>query len=360
MRGDLDEILDAIDMEAFFDMEGIDYRITHGRSGTQLNVRECPACGNANWKVYINAESGLGNCFSGDCGETFNKWKFIYHFIDADNGKDVADYARAVAREMGWRAPRRTSAAVEERPTSPTLPESYPIPIKGKNLRYLEERGVTSEMARYFHLRYCHKGYFNYTVGGERRRQDYSRRIIIPVFDLDGALVSFQGRDITGEAERKYLFPPGYASTGRYLYNGHNARGAKRLVINEGAFDVIATKMAFDEDVDLRDVAVVGSFGKHLSEGSGDGLDQIHQLLLLKREGLKEVTIMWDGEAKALSDAAETALNLVKFGFAARVAVLPKDRDPNEVPRSVVREAFWNALPATKSNMARLKISCSL
>ena len=64
-RGDgnkeLEEALDRIDMEAWLDAEGIDYKITRGSRGTQINVKECPCCGNSNWKVYLNADNGLGN-----------------------------------------------------------------------------------------------------------------------------------------------------------------------------------------------------------------------------------------------------------------------------------------------------------
>jgi DNA primase len=42
-RGDgnkeLEEALDRIDMEAWLDAEGIDYKITRGSRGTQINVK---------------------------------------------------------------------------------------------------------------------------------------------------------------------------------------------------------------------------------------------------------------------------------------------------------------------------------
>lgn len=351
------EILDTIDVESFFDMEGIDYRRTHGSSGTQLNVRECPACGNSNWKVYINADTGFGNCFAGDCETRFNKWTFMFHYIDAARSRDVAEYARGLAREMGWRAKKKTSAATEEAKGSPKLPKSFEIPIKGRNLKYLEERGIDTDTARFFHLRFAKKGYFYYEVDGKKRWQTYVDRVLIPVFDLEGVLVSFQGRDITGKQEPKYLFPPGYASTGRFLYNGHNAHGLKRVVIGEGAFDVMAIKLALDEDMDLRDVGHVGTFGKHLSHGDSEGSDQLGQLLQLKQGGLVEVTFMWDGEPRALCDAADAALLLNKHGFKTRIAVLPDGKDPNEVPRSVVRQAYWQAIPGTKLNLMRLKMA---
>ena len=77
--------------------------------------------------------------------------------------------------------------------------------------------------------------------------QDFSSRVIIPVYDLRGNLVTFQGRDITGKSDRKYLFPVGLPSTGRFLFNGHVAfNGCREILIGEGAFDVMAQQKAID------------------------------------------------------------------------------------------------------------------
>lgn len=360
MKHDLKELLDTIDMEAWFDAEGIDYRIGRGHNGTQLNVRECPACGSSSWKVYINADSGLGNCFAGDCGvKTFNKFSFMREYIDAANTHEVINYVKTVAREIGgWRAKKITPVEVEL--SELVLPESIPLPHKGKYLNYLAHRGIPPELAQFFHLRYSHTGYFEYQLCDGPRRQDYSRRVIIPIFDLDGHLASFQGRDITGEAERKYLFPPGYASTGKLLYNAQSVRGAEQLVINEGAFDVIATKLALDEDMALRDIGVVGTFGKHLSSGDPNGDDQLAMFIRLKNEGLEEVVIMWDSEIAALKDAAGAAKLLTGVGLSVRIALLPAGKDPNEVPAQAVRDAFYQALPATRSNITRMLLKADV
>lgn len=342
MRNDLEEALEAIDMESWLDREGIDYKVTRGSRGTQLNVKECPCCGNSKWKVYLNADNGLGNCFSGDCETKFNKWKFIKAHLGAVNTKDVVEHVKAVAAEQGWMPPVRHTAAVRDT-AELHLPDSLELPIKGRNLKYLDNRGITAALAQYFRLRYCQSGHFQ-------------RRIIIPIYDLDGSLVSFQGRDVTGTAEQKYLFPSGFASTGAYLYNGQNAVGAKRIVIGEGAFDVMAIKAAFDEEQALREVVPVGSFGKHLSEGTENA--QLAKILRLKESGLQEVTFMWDGEKKATQDAVRAAMAVRRLGLVVRIAFLPKDKDPNEVAPSVVREAFWKAEAVTPMNAARIKLLC--
>lgn len=353
----LKEILDTIDMEAYLDREAVDYRHTRGSSGDQLNVRECPVCGGSKWKVFLNAETGLGNCFHGDCSARFNKYSFIRAHIGSPTNAKTFEHIKQVAREQGWRAPRKHSNAVNLAPATLKLPQSLPFPIKGRNLAYLQNRGVGVEVAQYFNLRYCHEGKFWYKLDGKNRFQSYDRRILIPIFDLEGTLVSFQGRDITGEAEKKYLFPPEFASTGKYLYNGHNAVGAKRIVVGEGAFDVIATKIALDEDMSLRDIVPVGTFGKHLSSGDPNGNDQFGAFLKLKERGLEEVTFMWDGEAQATKDAIKAALLLRQAGLKVRIALLPKGKDPNEVAPIEVRKAYWSAKIVNRAEVTKLLLA---
>lgn len=354
---ELQEALDSIDMEQWLDREGVKYRVTHGSRGTQLNIRDCPVCGGGNWKVYLNAENGLGNCFSGDCETKFNRWKFIKASLGAATTRQVVEHVKEVAKEQGWRPVVKKSAPVELDRAELRLPESYALPIQGRNLKYLDNRNITGEIAEYFHLRFCRTGAFQYvSEDGKRRAQAYDNRILIPIYDLDGKLASFQGRDITGEADKKYLFPPGFASTGTYLYNGQNAIGAQRIVIGEGVFDVMAIKIALDAEMALRDVVPVGSFGKHLSSGSDDS--QMDKLLKLKEHGLREVTFMWDGEKQATRDAVKAALEVRKHGLVARIAFLPQDKDPNEVASSVVREAFWKAEALTPLTAAKIKLKC--
>jgi DNA primase len=352
---DLGELLDAIDMESWLDREGVTYRITRGNRGVQLNVKECPCCGNSNWKVYLNQDSGLGNCFSGDCEVHFNKWAFIKASLGTPPAGAVVEHVKQVAKEQGWRPARKAVIAVNLN-TDLILPESVALPHNGRNLKYLENRNITADVARYFALRMSVNGVFRYKdTDGSSKVQSYAKRIIIPLFDLSGDLVSFQGRDITGLAPRKYLFPPGFASTGAHLYNGHNANGADHVVIGEGAFDVMATKIALDGQSELRRIVPIGSFGKHLSHGDDDS--QLAKLLKLQEGGLKTVTIMWDGEQRAIEDAIETGLLLRKYGFVARIAVLPKDKDPNEVAPSVVRDAFWKAQVVNEAVAVRLRLA---
>lgn len=345
----LSDILKTVDMSYALDREGVIFKETYGRSGQQLNIKECPECGNSKWKVYINAETGVGNCFV--CEKRYTKYEMLKSLTDL-SGRSLMEYIKTVASESGWRPKieyRKTEVNLN---TEVILPDSKELPLDGKNnLKYLSRRGIGNDIASYFNLRYCTKGWYKYLWSNQEKFQLYMKRVIIPVFDLEGNLVSFQGRDITGEAERKYLFPPGLASTGKYLYNGHNAVRSKRIVIAEGAFDVFAIKMAFDQSETLTDVVPVATFGKNLSQSEGGQLDEF---IKLKRLGLKEATLMWDSEPAAVKAAVKAAMMLSGVGIKTRLAILPQGKDPNEVEPDVVIKAFANAQQITRSIATRL------
>lgn len=342
---DFNELFDALDIEFWCEREGVEFRLSRGSSGMQLNLKRCPSCGDARWRTYLNAETGRGNCFV--CNETFRKGKFIQAHLGL-NWSEVRKNVVETLGEQGWRPRRMATVAVDHGEIK--LPVSLELPTAdGRNLAYLESRGITAQIAKFFHLRYCEMGWWNFTKDdGTPSGQRFDERVIIPVFDLDGSLVTFQGRDITGTADSRYLFPKMLPGTGRFLYNGQNAVRARRVVLGEGAFDVFATKIALDEDPALRDVVPVGSFGKHLSFGQPDGNDQLGRFLKLKANGLAEVVIMWDGTQDALSAALGAAEILVRVGLVVRIARLPRGTDPNEVSGEIVRRAFYEATPYSR------------
>ena len=341
-RISFDEIQEELDMEFFLERESIAYRVGHGVSGEQLNIKECPnpACGDTRWRTYFGTDTGRGNCFK--CGKGFTKTSFIRDYYNTD-WKGAYPLLVEILEEQGYRPKRQMVAAVEHGDVE--LPYSVELPTPaGENLTYLRQRGFDDDITRYFHLRYCEFGWWKYVdPEGETKTQNFENRVIIPVYDLDGTLRTFQGRDLTGASDKKYLFPVGLPGTGRYLFNGQNVFATDHVVMGEGAFDVAAIKIALEEDQALRDVVAIGSFGKHLSYGSTVGDDQLGRFIQLKARGLKIVTIMWDGEEAALLAALNAAKLLAGLGLTVRIALLPFEKDPNEVLPEVVRAAFYKA-----------------
>lgn len=354
---DLDKVFSEIDPEDYVGFLGFDTKRTTGKSGTQLNIRECPRCGGSDWKVYLNAETGVGCCFHGSCADHpgLNLFSLTKHLLGSSRAafEEIERYTRMI----GWRptsAKKTEPTVVEKSDEEVLLPQSVALPYRDKIPKYLASRGFTNETISHFRMRYCERGEFLYRdSAGIRQSQYYNKRIIIPVYDLEGKLVTFQGRDITGEADKKYLFPVGLPGTARYLFDGHNAISATDIIVGEGVFDVAAIKQAFEKDPVLAQVKAVGTFGKVLSEGALDGNDQLGAFFKLKQYGLRRITMMWDGERKTTIGAIKAAKRLEKLGFEAYVALLPEGKDPNEVTKETVIRAYKEAFRATPANCLR-------
>lgn len=356
-RDELNRALDKIDIETLLDREGVDYRASYGTKGMQLNLSECPACGEGGRKTYINAETGLGNCFHGACNIKFNKFKLL-RAVSGLSGAELDNYIGAVAEEQGWMPKKEHVKLVKSDLELPT--KIHQLPVGGQNLQYLQDRGVSIDSCRWFQLSYCHGGWWGYKLeDGTQKWVSYDQRIIIPISDLAGKMVSFQGRDITGEKLPKYLFPVGYAVAGSHLYNGQNFREGTHThaVVGEGAFDAVAIHQAIEGRADCAAMLGIATFGMHLSGGE-DG--QIAKLLQLYDKGLRTITFMWDSEGKALAYAVKCGLQLIGLGFSVRIAQLPAGYDPAQgpdkkpTPPAVVLKALFEATALTKLNAIRL------
>ena len=358
MNESLGEALETIEMEWLLQREGVSYKTSWGRSGKQLNLRECPACHRSEWKVYVGAETGLGNCFSGSCSSpTFNKWRFIKNLFDLE-GRRLSEMIRELAREQGWRPTIKTATVSLQDLNTLALPDSTPVWEMDPVPEYLARRGIFRDTAEHFSLHWSPDGQWTYLdPRGFNISQDYSNRILIPIFDLNGEMVSFQGRDVTGQHEQRYLFPPGFASAGAYLYNAVNVpEGTETLVIAEGVFDVIQTHRALSQDDRTKDMAAVGTFGMHLSSGNPSGDDQLGRLRQLKEErGVSRVVFLWDGERKAAKAAIEASLKLQEVGIRASVGFVRDGADPGSSKLHEIVDAVVNALPcASKLDAIRV------
>lgn len=348
----LQQALAKIDVETYLDQEGITYSHSYGTRGLQLNLHQCPACGEGGRKTYINAETGLGNCFHGSCGFKFNKFKLIQK-VSGLGGADLLAHIASTAENQGW-LPKKER--VELKRGALALPSKLlPIPdAHGRNLRYLEDRGITAESAAWFQLQLCRGGWWGYELAdGSKKWVSYDRRVVIPIADLDGVLVSFQGRDITGEQEPKYLFPVGFAVAGSHLYNGQNFRDGvhTHAVVGEGAFDAIAIHQALQGHASCNSMIALATFGMHLSSGPGGQIDKFIQL---KQRGLRSVTMMWDAERKAMTMAVKAGLQLASLGLTVQIARLPDGKDPNEATPEQVRQAIFRATHLTRISAIKL------
>ena len=160
-------------------------------------------------------------------------------------------------------------------------------------------------------------------------------RIIFPIADARGRIVSFGGRAMDPEARAKYLNGPETSlfSKGRLLYGLPEARkllhaaNDEQLVVVEGYMDAIACQRA--------NIPAVAPLGTALTEDQMEVLWRLHP----------EPTLCFDGDGagmRAASRAIDRALPLLKPGKSFRFAIVTGGKDPDDV----LREQGPNALKA--------------
>ena len=333
-----------VDPPMVLDHLSVEYRHSAGSSGEQLHVKECPFCGSNGWKLYMNADTGLGNCFAGSCQQRFNMFSFVKAYT-SKTPKQVYELLEVISGQRS--KPWVTKPRVEKEFSGKLiLPETHRHTAEFKRY-YTGKRKLSEEELTKYSLYYSHNGHFDYQLGGQGKRLDFSGRLIIPVYDIDNKLVSFQGRDITGKSDQPYLFPPGYPASGRHLYNIQNVVGERQVVICEGVFDCIQVAEC--------GIPAVASFGKSFSNSGLD--DQMSQLLKLKAAGLKSVVIMWDGDDDSVARAVSTGLTICTYGLQVKIAFCESGMDPDDMDPSEIRAAVKNSMVLNRLTSMRIKSS---
>lgn len=170
----------------------------------------------------------------------------------------------------------------------------------------------------------------------------FSGRIIFPIADHRGRIVSFGGRALDPEARAKYLNGPDtdLFDKGRVLYGLPEARRllaeargeAAALVVVEGYFDVVACQRA--------GIAAVAAMGTSFTEAQMDSLWRLHG----------EPTLCFDADRagqQAAGRAIERALPRVGPGRSFRFAHLSGGKDPDDILREQGPGALKAQLGAT-------------
>ncbi|AQX21722.1 DNA primase [Bartonella sp. CDC_skunk] len=218
---------------------------------------------------------------------------------------------------------------------------------------YLDERGVTLELAKRFQIGFAPIGRTTLKdalsargislkqmedcgllISGEDISTPYDRfrnRIIFPIEDLRGRVVAFGGRSLDKNARAKYLNSPETVlfHKGNMLYNAASVRKNSRasekkeacsVLVVEGYMDVIAlTKVGFEK--------VVAPLGTALTE------TQIELLWQMESDPI----LCFDGDNAGLKAAfrvADRVLPLLKAGKSVRFVLLPNGKDPDEIIRT--------------------------
>jgi DNA primase len=331
----------------------------------------CPFHGEKTPSFTINDDKGFYHCFGCNAHGDAIRWLTDHGglaFIDA-----VKHLACEAGLEMPTASPQAAARAARIEGIRPALAavaeycanQIIAHPAVGY---YLQDRGISAAMIDHFQLGYAPKGkdyckYLSIDTGTalaaglawENEGKSGLRfidRIMVPVHDARGQIISFGGRAMEVEfAGRKIAKYKNGSDTelfdkSKTLFNLHRALpharakagSTGRLIVVEGYMDVIALTGAGVPEC-------VAPMGTALT---------VHQLAMLWRVHPRPI-VMFDGDKAgraAAMRACETALPLIGPGKSLNVAICPAGMDPDDVVRKGGGKAEIDALCLEAKPMA--------
>jgi DNA primase len=329
-------------------------RVKLTRSGREFKGC-CPVHQEKTPSFYVNDAKGFAHCFG--CGFHAGPIRWLTEI----EGMDFLDALRQLAEAAGLTMPERSAEAAAKAArvagVRPALEAAMAFFAEGLGFdprsdssqckavqAYLAERGISEQLAGAFCLGLAPEGHSylgrigisdaDGLAAGLMWEKDgrtgarFRGRIMVPVHDARGRIVGFGGRVMPGAPDdaAKYINSPDSEifDKGRLLFNLHRAapavRAAKRVLVVEGYFDVIAL-------AGIGIAEAVAPMGTALTEA------QLERLWQLTRAPI----LMFDGDAagrKAARRACERALPGIAPDRTLKVALLPPGYDPDDLARA--------------------------
>lgn len=321
---------------------------------------------------FVNDEKGFYHCFSS------GKHGDIISFLQETERLTFAEAVERLAAEAGMSLPEIDPRAAREEQKRSSLGDWMDLAaawFEGELRRpggqaaraYLEKRGLPEKEWSRFRIGFApnnRTGLKDYLVAKgakpgdlvdagvlispEDGGQPYDRfrdRIIFPITDSRGKVVSFGGRAMDPAARAKYLNGPetslfhkgrvlyGLFEARKILHAGQSAGERPPMVVVEGYMDVIACQRA--------GIPAVAAMGTALTEEQMEGLWRLHPT----------PTLCFDGDKagrRAADRAIDRALPLLKPGRSFLFSMPVGGKDPDDVLREQGAAALKAQLSDTK------------
>ncbi len=355
----IDRLLSSVNI-----VDVIGRRLTLERKGGAYWAK-CPFHGSgeertASFKVY--EETGTYHCFG--CKESGN----AIHFLRKHDGLDFLEAVETLATQVGMEIPKQetpidTSNATKiNNRASQVFYEQLKSDQGKKTIKYLKERGISGETAKFFQLGYSSnkkptlyenlKNEFKEIdldesglFGKNDEGQYYDRfrdRLMFPIRNIKGECIAFGGRLLSDKkGQAKYLNSPEtktykkkYELYGLYEIREINKR-PESIFLVEGYMDVIGL---FQH----------GIKNAVASSGTAFTQEQLRKILSYTNT----IYIVFDGDEagyKASWRAVENALSLLREDTRISFIFLEPDEDPDSYVSSNGKDAFLNLAKEAKS-----------
>ena len=355
----IDRLLSSINI-----VDVIGRRLTLERKGGAYWAK-CPFHGSgeertASFKVY--EETGTYHCFG--CKESGN----AIHFLRKHDGLDFLEAVETLATQVGMEIPKQEAPVDTSNATkinnraSQVFYELLKSDQGKKTIKYLKERGISGETAKFFQLGYSsnkkptlyenlknefkeidldESGLFGKNDDGEYYDR-FRDRLMFPIRNIKGECIAFGGRLLSDKKDQaKYLNSPEtktykkkYELYGLYEIREINKR-PESIFLVEGYMDVIGL---FQH----------GIKNAVASSGTAFTQEQLRKILSYTNT----IYIVFDGDEagyKASWRAVENALSLLREDTRISFIFLEPDEDPDSYVSSNGKDAFLNLAKEAKS-----------
>lgn len=337
------------------EMIGKDSTLKPGANGDFLCC--CPIHGEKNPSMSVSVKKQVYHCKS--CGATGN----AVHYYAARNDIEYRDALIELGRSLGVIAKRGKSSDQEN---MELLAGEYQKNLfrSQKAIDYLSKRKMTPETINSFGIGFSTGNEFNTVPGiadtgrklGLLRANDqgreyafFYRRIMFPIWDKNGTVVGFAGRDSSGTSQAKYINSPeseGFKKSG-ILYGLNKAarsiRENKTAIVLEGYMDVA---ILHQEGI----TNTVSVMGTSINETLARELFEISDTIVLCLDGDKA------GQDAMLRDI-DVIAPLMMDGKLIKIALMPIGYDPDEYVIEHGAQAFRDlcekAVPCSEFMMTR-------
>jgi DNA primase len=276
----------------------------------------CPYCFDPSAHLGINLESKGFSCWI--CRKSGSVFTLVKRLMKTNNKDTFAFLKKFLTGKVKFYDEPESSSNKQDVVTLPSHILKSPLPVHTK---YLRGRGFKpKELEDFFGIRYT--GQISKYKASTEKLVDFKYRIIIPIY-INGKLVNFTARDVTGMAEEKYKNCPTddtIITTKDAIY-GYDSIVDDTAVLVEGPTDVWRIGPG-----------ALGFFGIKYTR---------HQLNLLYQKGLKKAVVFFDNEPMAQKIAETLAKEI--GSFIPDVSILVPDdsiSDPGEMTRKQVKE-LW-------------------
>ncbi len=319
---------------------------------------------------FVNDDKGFFHDFSS------GKHGDVISFLQETERLSFVEAVQRLAGEAGMALPAEDPQAAEREQKRQGLSDWMDLAQKwfAANLRrspgkaareYLEKRGLPEDQWERFGLGYApndREGLKNALIqrgarpgdlveagllispeGGGQPYDRFRDRLMFPILDARGRIVSFGGRAMNPDDRAKYLNGPESLlfHKGATLYGlpearrilGAESKGEQGIVVVEGYMDVIACQRA--------GIPAVAPMGTALTE------EQMERLWRVSSEPV----LCFDGDAagrRAAYRAIDRALPQLKPGRSFRFALLEGGKDPDDILRDQGAPALRQALNLTR------------